>query len=415
MSKIQKVRGTRDLYGIEKRKFRHIEAVAYKNSQNFGFSEIETPMFEFSEVFHRSLGESSDAISKETYTFQDRGGDSITLRPEGTAGVARAFISEGMAQNLPLKLYYYGPMFRYERPQKGRYRQFYQFGVEILGHQSHLADVECLQMAWSILGELDLQSSCQLEINTLGDNESRQKYREKLVSYLTPLKHHLSQDSQVRLEKNPLRILDSKDPEDQKILLEAPSMKDFLSEESREFFNSILANLEKLQIPFVVNEKLVRGLDYYCHTVFEFTTTLLGSQSAILSGGRYDGLIETLGGPKTPGVGWAAGIDRLCDITSEVLLSKPNSIVCLLPADSFGEKEAPSVAQSLRKLDKTVEILISGNFGKKMKRADKLQADYVIILGENELKNNKVVIKNMKTSVQDEVSLTQISNFFSKA
>lgn len=412
MSKLQKVRGTRDLYGLEKQKFRFIESAAFGQAQRFGYSEIETPIFEFSEVFHRSLGETSDAVSKETYTFSDRGGDSLTLRPEGTAGVARAFISEGMTQELPLKLYYYGPMFRYERPQKGRYRQFYQIGVENLGPSTYLADVESLQLAWSFLKQLGLKDSCILEINTLGDVDSRTKYRERLVEYLLPLQSQLSLDSQTRLLKNPLRILDSKDANDQKLLEGAPTLKESLSEESRVFFDSIIKHLTKLNIPFVVNEKLVRGLDYYCHTVFEFTTTLLGAQSAILSGGRYDGLIETLGGPKTPGVGWAAGVDRLADLVNESLLPHRPAPICILPADEKGEELCSAVAQVVREQNHTVEILTSGNFGKKMKRADKLHASHVIILGETELKENKLVIKDMKTSEQKEISLPALKDFF---
>lgn len=409
---MQKVRGTRDLYGLEKQKFRFIEATAFGQAQKFGYSEIETPIFEFSEVFHRSLGETSDAVSKETYTFSDRGGDSLTLRPEGTAGVARAFISEGLAQELPLKLYYYGPMFRYERPQKGRYRQFYQVGVENLGPSTYLADVESLQLAWNFLTQLGLKDSCILEINTLGDVDSRARYRERLVDYLLPLQSQLSADSQTRLLKNPLRILDSKDANDQKLLQDAPTLKESLSAESKVFFDSILKHLTQLNIPFVVNEKLVRGLDYYCHTVFEFTTTLLGAQSAVLSGGRYDGLIETLGGPKTPGVGWAAGVDRLADLVNAALLPQKPTCVCILPADEKGEELCSVIAQTVREQNQTVEILTSGNFGKKMKRADKLQASHVIILGENELKENKLVIKDMKTSEQKEVLLPALKDFF---
>jgi len=311
MSKYQSVRGTRDLLPELKQTFRLIDETAYKTAKNYGFKEIETPIFEFSDVFHRSLGETSDAVSKETYTFTDRGGDSITLRPEGTAGVVRSFISEGLAQHVPLKLYYYGPMFRYERPQKGRYRQFYQFGVEVLGLESALADVECLDLAWTILKNLKLSERCILEINTLGDIESRNAYRTALVNYLTPFKSQLSADSQVRFEKNPMRILDSKDEGDKKIVAGAPLMENYLNDTSKKFFSDVLAGLDKLKIPYKINSKLVRGLDYYCHTVFEFTTTELGAQSAILSGGRYDGLTEMLGGPKTAGVGWAAGVDEL--------------------------------------------------------------------------------------------------------
>ena len=256
MSKYQSVRGTRDLLPETKQVFRSIEAKAYKLAQNYGYKEIETPIFEFSDVFHRSLGETSDAVSKETYTFLDRGGDSITLRPEGTAGVVRAYVSEGLAQHNPNKLYYYGPMFRYERPQKGRYRQFYQIGVEILGLENAQADIECLDLAWNFLKSIGLSQKIKLEINTLGDPESRQSYRKALVDYLTPFKDQLSEDSKVRFEKNPMRILDSKDENDKKIIANAPQMKDFLTEAAKSFFDQVIAGLNLLEIPFTITQNL---------------------------------------------------------------------------------------------------------------------------------------------------------------
>ena len=412
MSKVQKVRGTRDLLPEEKSRFRFIEQKAYSRSQLYGFSEIETPIFEFSEVFHRSLGETSDAVSKETYTFLDRGGESLTLRPEGTAGVARAFISEGMAQNLPLKFYYYGPMFRYERPQKGRYRQFYQLGVEALGFESAHADVDVLDLAWTFLKSLGLVNRCQLEINTLGDPESRKNYRERLVEFLTPLKEQLSTYSQMRLEKNPLRILDSKDEKDQALLKGAPRLEESLNESSKTFFAEVLKGLHTLNIPYVLNPKLVSGLDYYCHTVFEFTTTELGAQSALLSGGRYDGLIETLGGPKTPGVGWAAGVDRLADVArwSE---EKKRAYVGVLSADGFGETQELKFAQALRAQNIKCEILSGGKFAKKMMKANKLGASHVLILGETELKQNLVSLKDLATGEQKNKSLTEVISVLS--
>lgn len=407
MNKVQKVRGTRDLLPIEKMKFRFIEQSAYEKAQRYGFGEIETPIFEFSEVFHRSLGETSDAISKETYTFLDRGGESLTLRPEGTAGVARAFISEGMAQNLPLKFYYYGPMFRYERPQKGRYRQFYQLGVEALGFETPSADVEVLDLGWNLLKSLGFENRCILEINTLGDPESRKKYREQLVAFLLPLKNELSPDSQIRLDKNPLRILDSKDPSDQKLLEGAPQLEASLSTESKVFFEKVLKSLTDLGIPFKLNPKLVRGLDYYCHTVFEFTTTELGAQGALLSGGRYDSLIETLGGPKTPGVGWAAGVDRLAEMFQ--LPEETNrTLIAVLAADSAGEAEELKVLQKLRYAGFHAELILGGNFGKKMKKADKLKATHAIILGETELNQNLVSIKNLGSGEQQNLPLSQV-------
>lgn len=412
MSKYQSVRGTRDLLPELKQTFRLIDETAYKTAKNYGFKEIETPIFEFSDVFHRSLGETSDAVSKETYTFTDRGGDSITLRPEGTAGVVRSFVSEGLAQLTPLKLYYYGPMFRYERPQKGRYRQFYQFGVEVLGLESALADVECLDLAWTILKNLKLSERCVLEINTLGDVESRNNYRAALVAYLTPFKDQLSEDSKVRLEKNPMRILDSKDEGDKKIVAGAPLMENYLNETSKKFFTDVLAGLDKLKIPYKINSKLVRGLDYYCHTVFEFTTTELGAQSAILSGGRYDGLVEMLGGPKTAGVGWAAGVDRLADLCGASLENhavKPTSIIAL------GDKalaEAMGIASAIRTKGQYCEVFLTGNFKKKLEKANKLGTEKAVLIFEQENGQFEYKIKNFTTGEEKICSLDEVKNSF---
>lgn len=394
MSKYQSVRGTRDLLPDVKQMFRRIDEIAYKTAKNYGFKEIETPIFEFSEVFHRSLGETSDAVAKETYTFTDRGGDSITLRPEGTAGVARSFVSEGLAQLVPLKLYYCGPMFRYERPQKGRYRQFSQFGVEILGLESPLADVECLDLAWTIIKKLNLAEKCILEINTLGDAESRNSYRTALVEYLKPFYEKLSSDSKIRFEKNPMRILDSKDESDKKIVAGAPIMENFLNESSKKFFNDVLAGLKQLNIPYKVNPQLVRGLDYYCHTVFEFTTTELGAQGAVLSGGRYDGLVEMLGGPKTAGVGFAAGVDRLADLCAAGLALSPRAPVSVL---ALGEKalvEAVKIASLLRNQDKYCEVFLTGNLKKKLEKANKLGTEKAILIFEQESGTFEYKLKN---------------------
>ncbi|OFZ28995.1 MAG: histidine--tRNA ligase [Bdellovibrionales bacterium RIFCSPHIGHO2_01_FULL_40_29] len=402
MSKYQSVRGTRDLLPALKKVFRQIDEIAYKTARNYGFNEIETPIFEFSDVFHRSLGETSDAVSKETYTFTDRGGDSITLRPEGTAGVVRSFVSEGLAQHLPLKLYYYGPMFRYERPQKGRYRQFYQFGVEMLGLETPLADIECLDLAWTIIKKLNLSERCILEINTLGDTESRADYRKALIDFLTPLKFQLSPDSQVRLEKNPMRILDSKDEGDRKLLADAPLMENFLNEKSKDFFTKVIAGLKHLNIPFKLNPKLVRGLDYYCHTVFEFTTTELGAQGAILSGGRYDGLVEMLGGPKTAGVGWAAGVDRLADLCEKSLPASTEDILFGFAAiGPNAELEALQLASALTAKNKKCISFHTGNLKKKLEKISKLTNDaenvYAILLFDQNDGSIEYKIKNFKT------------------
>ncbi len=413
MSKYQSVRGTRDLLPALKKTFRAIDQIAYQTAQKYGFSEIETPIFEFSEVFHRSLGETSDAISKETYTFTDRGGDSITLRPEGTAGVVRSFVSEGLAQLIPLKLYYYGPMFRYERPQKGRYRQFYQFGVEMLGLETPLADIECLDLAWSILKRLKLSDRCILEINTLGDAESRADYRKALVDFLTPLKSQLSPDSQIRLEKNPMRILDSKDDGDKKLVAAAPLMENYLSEKAKDFFKKVISGLDHLKIPYKINPKLVRGLDYYCHTVFEFTTTELGAQGAILSGGRYDGLVEMLGGPKTAGVGWAAGVDRLADLCEAQLTAEKVDVVYGFAAiGPKAELEALEIASALIARNKKCLSYPTGNLKKKLEKISKLSQNgenvFAILIFDQENGLVEYKIKNFKTGEEKEISKQEL-------
>ena len=415
MSKYQSVRGTRDLLPNLKKTFRLIDQTAYNSALKYGFGEIETPIFEFSDVFHRSLGETSDAVSKETYTFTDRGGDSITLRPEGTAGVVRSFVSEGLAQLVPLKLYYSGPMFRYERPQKGRYRQFQQFGVEVLGLETPLADIECLDLAWTILKKLNLSERCILEINTLGDTESRNEYRKALVEFLTPLKSELSADSQVRLEKNPMRILDSKDENDRKLIAGAPLMENFLNEKSKLFFAKVIEGLKHLNIPYKLNPKLVRGLDYYCHTVFEFTTTELGAQGAILSGGRYDGLVEMLGGPKTAGVGWAAGIDRLADLCENKLpVLKDEAVFGFAAIGPKAELEALKLSSQLVAKNKKCLSFHTGGLKKKLEKISKLtetaETVYAILIFDQDDGSVEYKVKNFKTGEEKLATPADIVN-----
>ncbi len=408
--KLQSVRGTQDLMPDASCLFREIERRARNKSNLFGYGEIQTPIFEFSEVFHRTLGETSDVVHKETYTFLDRGGDSLTLRPEGTAGIARAFISEGLAQSIPLKLFYCGPMFRYERPQKGRLRQFHQIGVECLGPDLAFADVECLSLGQMILEDLGLKNRVQLLINTIGDIDSRAKYREKLVEYYTPFKSELSADSQVRLEKNPLRILDSKDASDRKINETAPRFESCLNETSMKFFADVQNGLQKLGIAYQIDSQLVRGLDYYTHTVFEFVTTELGAQGTVLAGGRYDGLIATMGGPKTPGVGWAAGIERLMALCEQNLESAKPPLCVIAPADEAGEIFSLQVAARCREASLRTEILWSGNVGKKMKKANAMNADLAIIIGQTEIQSGQLSVKNLKTGQQSHLEISQLDH-----
>lgn len=415
-SNLQPVRGTRDLLPADCRKFRLIEETARRLSALYGFEEIETPIFEPAALFKRGLGDTSDIVSKEMYVFQDRGGDELVLRPEGTAGVARAFISEGLSQLTPLKLFYRGPMFRYERPQKGRYRQFYQMGVELLGVEKPQADLECLALGYQILKALpfagDMASSITLHLNTIGDLESRAAFREKLVAYLSTRKSELSQDSLVRLERNPLRILDSKDEGDKRVISEAPTLEASLNDTSKKFFDDVVAGLDVLGLPYKIDPLLVRGLDYYCHTVFEFTTTALGAQNAICSGGRYDNLISDLGGPKTAGVGWAAGVDRLALMMQETPEALPT--VAIVPMGDEAEAPALKLCQELRGAGLRVDMAYGGNMGKRMKRADKVGASHAVILGSNELSRGVAQVKVLATGAQSEIVLSTLVSHLTK-
>jgi histidyl-tRNA synthetase len=406
MAHIQPLRGTRDLLPAECRKFRHVESVARRIAGLYGFGEIETPIMESSAVFKRTLGDTSDIVTKQMYCFLDRGGDEMVLRPEGTAGIARAFISEGLSQHIPLKLFYFGPMFRYERPQKGRYRQFYQAGVELLGADKPQADVEVIAMGWQILRSLNLKGDIALHLNTIGDGESRAAYRDRLVAYLRTRAGELSPESLERLEKNPLRILDSKDEGDKRVVAEAPSLEGSLNDSSRKFIDEIQEGLTRLGLSYVIDPLLVRGLDYYCHTVFEFTTNALGSQNAVLAGGRYDNLISDMGGPKTPGVGFAAGVDRLTLMLEEL----PNEVrpVAIVPLGEEAEKQALLLAQELRLKGLSVELGYSGNMAKRLKRAAGLNSRFAVIFGSDELGKGVVQLKDLDKGEQIEVSRTEL-------
>jgi histidyl-tRNA synthetase len=405
---LQSVKGTRDLLPELSEKFRFIESVASQAAELYGFREIQTPILEPTGLFLRSLGDTSDIVSKEMYRFTDAGGDDLVLRPEGTAGVARAFISEGLNQHVPLKLYYHGPMFRRERPQRGRYRQFQQFGMELLGVEKALADVEVLACAHRILQSLGVMSTITLQINTLGDAESRSIFREELTKYLEKFRESLSKESQERLAKNPLRILDSKSPDDQKIVAGAPRLEACLNASSKEFFDEVKMGLDRLGIKYVIDDQLVRGLDYYCHTVFEFTTTALGAQSAVLAGGRYDGLIKDLGGPVTPGVGWAFGVDRLAELLPQQ--RDENPMIALVPIGPEADTLAQTLAEDLRSQGLRIELGYSGNLAKRMKRADKVGARFAVIMGSDEIQKGVASLKDLKEGSQSEVLLTHLSS-----
>ncbi|HEY1300006.1 MAG TPA: histidine--tRNA ligase [Stellaceae bacterium] len=400
MAPLQPVRGTQDLLPGPARRHRRVSDTARAVAARYLFTEIATPIFEFTEVFSRPIGETSDIVAKEMYTFIDRGGEEVTLRPENTAGVVRAVLSNGLTQSLPLKFFYSGPMFRYERPQKGRFRQFHQIGVELLGAAQAQADVEIIAVGHRILEELGIGERVLLELNTLGDPESRAQYREALVAYFSSRRAELSEDSKRRLTTNPLRILDSKDPTDQRINADAPPFDRHLNEKSRDFFMRVREGLDRIGIAHRLNPRLVRGLDYYTHTVFEFVTSDLGAQGTVLAGGRYDGLVELLGGPATPGVGWAAGVERLAMLIDEP--PPPVRPVAVVPVGAAGEAAASVVAENLRRQGFAVDLGYSGNLSRRMRRANRINARAAILIGDDEAARGVVTLRDLDSGEQSE-------------
>ncbi|MEN3974307.1 histidine--tRNA ligase [Emcibacter sp. SYSU 3D8] len=406
MAKLQPVRGTHDLLPDEARKHQYVIATFRDLAERYGYGQIDTPIFEFTEVFDRSLGETTDVVTKEMYTFQDRGGDSLSLRPEPTAGIARAFISGGLAQHLPLKFYAYGPMFRHERPQKGRLRQFHQLDIEVLGVAEPQADIEVIALGAHLLELLGVRDKVTLELNTLGDTESRTAYRDVLVEYFSGHEANLSEDSRMRLKRNPLRILDSKDEGDRKIVANAPQMGDYLNQTSKDFFRKVKDGLDALGQDYTVNDRLVRGFDYYTHTAFEFTTTLLGAQSAVIGGGRYDHLIEYMGGPSTAGIGWGCGIERLVMLLDEP--PAPERPVSVIPVGDDGDAAALVLTQQLRRAGVKADLGFRGNVGKRMKQANKINACIAVLVGGDELARGAVAVRDLDTGEQTEVSMDEV-------
>ena len=407
MPALQPARGTQDLLPEAARRHRRIVESARSLAALYGFAEIATPIFEFTEVFARPIGEHTDIVAKEMYTFTDRSGEELTLRPENTAGVVRAILSNGLTQSAPLKFFYSGPMFRYERPQRGRFRQFHQIGAELIGVAQPQADIELIALGRRILDALGVGERAVLDVNTLGDPESRLAYRDALVDYFAGRRADLSEDSRRRLESNPLRILDSKDPGDIRINEGAPTFDAYLNDASFEFYGRVRDGLTRLGIAHRHNPRLVRGLDYYTHTVFEFVTTDLGAQGTVLAGGRYDGLVELMGGPAMPGVGWAAGIERLAMLAGEP--PPPPRPVALVPIGEEAEALALRLAEDLRDAGLVIELGYSGNPARRLRRADRLGARAAVLLGEDELARGTATLRDLDSGQQSEVALADLA------
>lgn len=410
MATIQALRGTKDICAPEIAYWQQIEAVVRDCLGRATFQEIRTPIFEQTNLFERGIGAATDVVSKEMYTFTDRGDRQITLRPEGTAGAVRAYIENKLfAQGGVQRLWYTGPMFRYERPQAGRQRQFHQVGVEVLGTADARADVEVIAIATEILQKLGLKN-LSLQLNSVGNGEDRQKYRAALVEYLTPFKADLDQDSQDRLERNPLRILDSKDKKTQAIAKDAPSILDYLGDTSKKHFDQVQTSLTALGVEYHLNPCLVRGLDYYTHTAFEIQSSDLGAQATVCGGGRYDGLVAELGGPETAAVGWAIGLERLVILLQQLAAAPVNALDFYVV--SRGEKaEAASVilAHKLRFAGCSVELDLSGSaFGKQFKRADRSGAIACLVIGDDEAENNQVQLKWLQTKDQQILAQSEL-------
>jgi histidyl-tRNA synthetase len=405
MAKIQPpqpVRGTQSMLGEEADRFHAVVAAFDRVRRLFGFKRVEVPVLEQTAVFARSLGETTDVVSKEMYSFEDRSGDSITLRPEFTAGIARAYLSEGWQQFAPLKVATHGPAFRYERPQKGRFRQFHQLDAEILGAAEPQADVEVLLFADQLLRELGLGDTAVLKLNTLGDPETRRAWRNALHEHFQGHRDALSEESRERLERNPVRILDSKVHGDWPIIDSAPVIDDFLTGEASDFFAAVTAGLDSAGVRWERSPRLVRGLDYYRHTAFEFITDTLGAQGTVLAGGRYDGLVEALGGPPTPAIGWAAGVERLSMMIAAPEPERPEAV--LVPLGERAEAAAVRLLANLRSRGIAIDMAYRGNMKKRMQRAAASGAGFALIIGEDELAAEAAQVKDLKTGEQRAVA-----------
>tara|TARA_Y100001968_G_scaffold331810_1_gene387774 strand:+ start:137 stop:1384 length:1248 start_codon:yes stop_codon:yes gene_type:complete len=391
-----------DLLPAESSGWQKVETIALEHFSRAGLQEIRTPIVEQTNLFQRGIGENTDVVGKEMYVFDDRGGRSCTLRPEGTASVVRSIVQHGLLNNGPQRLWYRGPMFRYERPQAGRQRQFHQIGIEFVGLASVMSDAEVISIAWDFLKDVGL-NDLTLELNSLGSNEDRNVYKEKLKDWLNLRFDLLDKDSQKRLNVNPLRILDSKNSSTKQLLSEAPSLSKFLSKESKTRFDYLQELLDNLNIPFRINNNLVRGLDYYSHTAFEITSDHLGSQSTVCGGGRYDGLISQLGGPNTPSIGWAIGMERLIILAGDKILESKSPDAYVIHKGEKAEQFSLDITRQLRSSNLSIEMDYTGSsFSKQFKRADKSKAKWAIIIGEDEVSKGQVLIKKLRDNDKKE-------------
>lgn len=408
-----RLRGMQDMLGERQARFAHVVATFERVRHLYGYQPVQVPLLEATSVFSRSLGETTDVVSKEMYSFKDRDGESVTLRPEFTAGISRAYLTEGWQQFAPLKLSSHGPLFRSERPQAGRFRQFHQLDAEVIGAAEPAADVELLCFADQLLRELGVADGVTLQLNTLGDSATRDAWRQALVDHFESHRGNLSEESLARLAKNPLRILDSKDPGDRPIADSAPEIDEFLTTEAADFFAAVTAGLDAAGVPWTRNARLVRGLDYYRHTAFEFVTDRLGAQGTVLGGGRYDGLIEALGGPVTPAVGWAAGIERLGMLMDAPAIQPV--LVAVVPLGVVAEQAATSIIAGLRRSGISADMAWRGNMKRRMQKANASGARFAVILGENEIAKGVAAVKDLVSGQQSEVALAALAEALAAA
>ncbi len=411
-------KGTKDMLPAEAYKWHYVEDIARKTAANFGFKEIRTPIFEHTELFLRGVGETTDIVNKEMYTFLDKGNRSITLRPEGTAGVARSFIENGLAQNgLPLKVYYIAPVFRYEKPQNGRLREHHQFGVEMFGSETPKADAEVISLAYSFLKNVGL-TALSLNINSIGCKTCRAEYNKALKEYIGANLENMCPTCQARFEKNPLRILDCKEEKCKRITANAPKITDYLCDDCRAHFAGVQEELTALDIPFNVNPGIVRGLDYYTRTVFEFISNDIGAQGTVCGGGRYNHLVEEVGGHPTPAAGFGLGLERLLLVlenTGKLSAVEPKIDVYVAPLGENASKKALSITNSLRLQGVSAETdLMNRSLKAQMKYADKIGARYVVVIGDDELAAGEVVVKNMADGTGEKVAIENVAEYVSK-